>query len=79
MYRIYDEYSLWDKKARVLENNFCPDIQDMNCMVGGIFDFRLNLYAIPDEKLDYINIFDFTYITVDQFHFYIKDIEFTKG
>ena len=77
LYKVYDEYSLWDKKVKILDNSFCPDIKVMNNMIGGVFDFCLNIRWV--DSLENFDLFDFPYITCDSYHFYLKDVEFTKG
>ena len=47
---IYDRYSLWDKKAKVIDNNFCPEIKNMNDMIDGVYEFSFNLNDISKKK-----------------------------
>ena len=77
LYKIYDEYSLWDKKVRILDNTFCSEIEDMNNMIGKVFDFHLNTRW--DDSLGNLDLFDIPYISCDSYNFYLKDVEFTKG
>lgn len=75
--KIYDQYSLWDKKVRILDNNFCPELKNMNDMVDGVYEFSFNPIDISNKKE--IDLFDIYFINVNFYNFYLKDVEFTKG
>lgn len=74
---IYDRYSLWDKKVKVIDNNFCPELKDMNDMIDGVYEFSFNLRDNSDKKE--IDLFDIYFVRVNLYNFYLKDVEFTKG
>lgn len=77
LYKIYNEYDLWDKKVRILDNTFCSGIEDMDNMIGKVFDFYLNMRW--DDFPGNLDLFDIPYISCGSYNFYLKDVEFTKG
>lgn len=74
---IYDQYSLWDKKAKVIENNLCPELKIMNDMIDGIYEFSFKLRDVYDKKE--IDLFDIYFIRVNSYIFYLKDVEFVEN
>ena len=77
--KIYDRYSLWDKKVLIVSNTTELSVPYMDKMIGKIYsDFCFYIPTTEDLPKN-IDIIDINYINIEGWTFHLKDIEFTKG